>query len=49
MADQDPELYEEFIVEEEEETQSNRPFIFALSGLVGILLLSLLCLSDRPR
>lgn len=44
MADQDPELYEEFIVEEEEETQSNRPFIFALSGLVGILLLSLLCL-----
>ncbi|MDJ0756526.1 MAG: hypothetical protein QNJ45_23535 [Ardenticatenaceae bacterium] len=41
MADQDPDLFEEFIVEEEEETQSNRPFVFAAAGLVGILVLCL--------
>lgn len=44
MADQDPDLYEEFIVEEEAEASSNRPFAFALAGLLGILLLSLLAL-----
>lgn len=41
MADQDPDLFEEFIVEEEEEAQSNRPFVFAAAGLVGILVLCL--------
>lgn len=46
MAEQDPDYFEEFVIEEEEaETSSNRPFILAAGGLVAILLTALLCLA----
>ncbi len=43
MADQDPDLFEEFVIEEEE-TPSNRPFLLAAGGLIAIFVLALLCL-----
>ncbi len=43
MAEQDPDLFEEFVIEEEE-APSNRPFLLAVGALLGVLLVALLCL-----